>query len=77
VRQLKQFTVLKTGKAARHATETEPKLTCHQQTGRGMSPKTEQDLSKGATAKPGKWEKFKLSASGEMGENAAKQCHAR
>jgi len=42
-----------------------------------MSPKTEQDLSKGATAKPGKWEKFKLSASGEMGENAAKQCHAR
>jgi len=38
VRQLKQFTVLKTGKAARHGTETEtepePKLTCHQQAGR-------------------------------------------
>jgi len=40
VRQLKQFTVLKTGKAARHATETEtepePKLTCHQQAGKAM-----------------------------------------
>jgi len=85
VRQLKQFTVLKTGKAARHATETEtepePKLTCHQQAVReweweGNGNGTGNGFQKGTPAKASKWEEFKLSVSGKTSENAAKQCYA-